>query len=193
MTIAQALLDLDEQRDLLATNLTTMGVTASNTETLAQLIPKVLDITGGGGMTLTTTRVRRTSNYTFASNAWWAIPWQAEIYDENSAFDLGSATRITVPTGITKIQLKAYAVYNNSFSAGRYMQIRKNGTTTIQVVIQQSQNESGHIIDSGWIPVTAGDYFEILINVSSDYIGTTLSGLDSNFGGHSWFEMSVIA
>lgn len=49
MSIATALTALDTQRDNLAANLTTKGVTASNTETLAQLVPKVLDITGGGG------------------------------------------------------------------------------------------------------------------------------------------------
>ena len=49
MSIATALAALDTQRDNLAANLTTKGVTASNTETLAQLVPKVLDIESGGG------------------------------------------------------------------------------------------------------------------------------------------------
>ena len=48
MSIATALAALDTQRDNLAANLTTKGVTAANTETLSQLVPKVLDITGGG-------------------------------------------------------------------------------------------------------------------------------------------------
>ena len=49
MSLATALTALDTQRDNLAANLTTMGVTASNTETLAQLVPKVLNIESGGG------------------------------------------------------------------------------------------------------------------------------------------------
>lgn len=49
MSLATALIALDTQRDNLAANLTTMGVTAANTETLAQLVPKVLNIESGGG------------------------------------------------------------------------------------------------------------------------------------------------
>ena len=49
MSLATALTALNTQRDNLAANLTTMGVTASNTETLAQLVPKVLNIESGGG------------------------------------------------------------------------------------------------------------------------------------------------
>ena len=49
MTIPTALAALDTQRDNLAANLTTKGVAAANTETLAQLVPKVLNITSGGG------------------------------------------------------------------------------------------------------------------------------------------------
>lgn len=49
MSIATELGKLNTQRNNLAVNLTTKGVTASSSETLAQLVPKVLDITSGGG------------------------------------------------------------------------------------------------------------------------------------------------
>lgn len=50
MSIASEITKLNNQRIALANNLTTKGVTASSSETLAQLVPKVLDIpTGGGG------------------------------------------------------------------------------------------------------------------------------------------------
>lgn len=49
-TISQQLTELVNQKNALATNLNTMGVTASTDETLNTLVPKVLDIeTGGGG------------------------------------------------------------------------------------------------------------------------------------------------
>ena len=44
MSIANYLTALDEQRDALARNLTTMGVSASETEKLNTLVPKVLQI-----------------------------------------------------------------------------------------------------------------------------------------------------
>lgn len=50
MIIANELEKLNARRVELAQNLTTMGVVASGTETLTQLVPKVLDIpTDGGG------------------------------------------------------------------------------------------------------------------------------------------------
>lgn len=42
MSIANYLTALDEQRDALARNLTMMGVSASETEKLNTLVPKVL-------------------------------------------------------------------------------------------------------------------------------------------------------
>jgi hypothetical protein len=54
MTIATALTALDTQRKNLAANLTTQGVASAGTETLAQLVPKVLNIKGGGGGETTT-------------------------------------------------------------------------------------------------------------------------------------------
>ena len=44
MSIANYLTALDEQRDALARNLVTMGVSASETEKLNTLVPKVLQI-----------------------------------------------------------------------------------------------------------------------------------------------------
>lgn len=48
MNIATALAALDTQRNNLAANLVSKGVTAAATETLAVLVPKVLTITTGG-------------------------------------------------------------------------------------------------------------------------------------------------
>lgn len=49
ITIADYLLELDKQRDKLAENLNTMGVTANNTEKFNTLVPKVLQIPQEGG------------------------------------------------------------------------------------------------------------------------------------------------
>lgn len=48
-TTADYLNKLVEQKNTLADNLTTKGVSASHDETLETLVPKVLDISGGGG------------------------------------------------------------------------------------------------------------------------------------------------
>lgn len=49
MTIADEIIALDEQRKALADNILAKGVSAAQTETLTQLVPKVLQIDGGGG------------------------------------------------------------------------------------------------------------------------------------------------
>lgn len=49
MNTSQLLLAIDEQRKNLAANLSQKGVAASNTEGLSALVPKVLNISGGGG------------------------------------------------------------------------------------------------------------------------------------------------
>ena len=49
-TIEQQLTELVNQKNALATNLNTKGVTASTDETLNTLVPKVLDIETGGGV-----------------------------------------------------------------------------------------------------------------------------------------------
>ena len=53
MAIADKLNELITQRNNLADNLNTMGVSASQSETLTTLVPKVLDIQAGGGSEIT--------------------------------------------------------------------------------------------------------------------------------------------
>ena len=48
-TTADYLNKLVEQKNTLADNLVTKGVTATHDETLETLVPKVLDISSGGG------------------------------------------------------------------------------------------------------------------------------------------------
>ena len=50
-TTADYLNKLVEQKNTLADNLVTKGVTATHSETLETLVPKVLDILSGGGET----------------------------------------------------------------------------------------------------------------------------------------------
>ena len=64
-TIAQQLTELVNQKNALATNLTTKGVTASSSETLNTLVPKVLDIQTGGEIP----DYMSAKNFTFEGNA----------------------------------------------------------------------------------------------------------------------------
>lgn len=103
--IAQQLTELVNQKNALAANLTTKGVTASSSETLNTLVPKVLDIQTGGGddnkfkdlvdRSITTVTVEDLEGVTSIGNA---------------AFQSCSKlTSITLPNTITKINNSAFA------------------------------------------------------------------------------------
>ena len=48
-TVAELITSLNTQKDALAANLITKGVAAKDTEGFSTLVPKVLEIQGGGG------------------------------------------------------------------------------------------------------------------------------------------------
>lgn len=68
MSISTYLTALDRDRDALAANLTTKGVTASSSETFTSLVPKVLDIPSGGSEVEWDTREIVGSSTATASN-----------------------------------------------------------------------------------------------------------------------------
>ena len=67
-TIAQLLTTLDQLRDQLAANLTTMGVPSNSEETLNDLVPKVLEIDSIGSSVVITGSLLDTSGSTSKSD-----------------------------------------------------------------------------------------------------------------------------
>lgn len=124
-------------------------------------------------------------NFDVGTNTWTSIQWVVEIFDNNDVWVVSSPTRITIPNGFTKVNLKAYVPFVNSSTGYRYSQIRKNGTgNPIVMRAQAAQNETGLFMDTGWISCVAGDYFEVLANSSNgeDVLGS------GTWGGSAWFE-----
>lgn len=68
MSISSSLISLNNQRNNLATNLTSMGVQSSNTETLSQLVPKVLNIPSNNIMKYTDSITHNNDAYQFNIN-----------------------------------------------------------------------------------------------------------------------------
>ena len=96
-TIAQQLTELVNQKNALAANLTTKGVTANSSETLNTLVPKVLDIQTGGTNKLPQV-VDKTVTTITADDL--AGVTEIGVY----AFCLcSSLTSITIPEGVTSI------------------------------------------------------------------------------------------
>ena len=104
-TIAQQLTELVNQKNALAANLTTKGVTASSSETLNTLVPKVLDIQTGGTSKLLQVIDRSVTTITADDLAGaTSIGIYAFAYCTN-------LTEITIPEGTV---IGKYAFYNCS-------------------------------------------------------------------------------
>ena len=80
-TIAQLLTTLDQLRDQLAANLTTMGVPSNSEETLNDLVPKVLEIDSIGSSVVITGSLLDTSGSTSKNDTLTAYGSSVYIYE----------------------------------------------------------------------------------------------------------------
>lgn len=127
------------------------------------------------------------ANYTTAT----AITFDTNDYDTDTIHDTGSNTsRLTVPADVTKIQLTGHA-YITNFTASKYVSlyIYKNGTNTVyagqggSVVLNDTTSADIQVMSSV-LDVTAGDYFELYLQVETD---TSISVM----GFRTWFAMEI--
>ena len=137
-----------------------------------------------------------TSNEAIAASTWTAVPWDAEEYDVGSWADLGSqATRLTVPTGVTRVQLCGNI--KHEVQAGgdeRGARITKNGATFVGnprefVEDNTSAGYGAFNMCTPVLTVVAGDYFE-LEAWQDDSVSRNLNEGD---GEHSnWFSIRKV-
>lgn len=109
---------------------------------------------------------RATSTQTFAQNAYTAINFDAEVYDD--LHSLGSLhdnatnnSRITVPSGFDGYWLVAVSVFSGFSSGGSPIELgvaKNGGFTTFKTML-------GAVLDGTFdiIPAVAGDYFQCII------------------------------
>jgi hypothetical protein len=187
---------------------TTSGLTMATARLLGRTTADtgaVEEISVGSGLTLSAgeliatatgaasvTNVTRTT--TFAHNSsgnWLAIPWSGTERADVAAWSAGNATRLTVPSGFTKARFSAYVVWANSVSGRRHFRIDKNGSATLQGFFgpNAGSNEAGRDMQTRWLAVTAGDYFEILAFQDT---GGTLNVEGPGFAGPSWFQVELM-
>lgn len=127
---------------------------------------------------LNSTIVTRAANQAISASTWTAVSWDTEVEDTVGAWVVGTPTRITVPSGFTRVRFTSYVVWANSSTGNRYQRIDKNGSTTLQLDTRGALNESGNTLVTQWFTVTAGDYFEVFVNTSSaiNLSGTGFAG-----------------
>lgn len=136
--------------------------------------------------------VRRTSDQAIPNSTQTTLSWQTTEYDTSSIWSAGSPTRLTVPTGVTKVKLYAEVRFDANITGDRSLNIQKNGAGFVG-----SGNQSMRACSGGAqtttvqsftpvIVVTAGDYFELKC--------TQTSGVSLNVqsGNPTWLAMEIV-
>lgn len=141
--------------------------------------------------------VRRTSNLTGlgASNV---VTWQEALFDSDSFWSAGAPTRLTVPSGVTKVRLFGGAVFEAGGTAGSVsVYFRRNGGNFAQADDEHHGRNSWRSTTTGFtsnrnavfssmIDVSAGDYFEFGADIS-------MSGIDEILAdAATFFELQVL-
>lgn len=125
------------------------------------------------------------------------ISWDTEVIDTENGWDILQPKRITVPSGVTKVRLRAKITLTGTAVAGAlHASFQKNtedpaatGSTGPFAAFSVRQSATGFtgnnaFIESAVIPVVAGDYFVVRLNSQS--LGTWVPTPDC------FFEMEVV-
>jgi len=127
------------------------------------------------------------------------VALNSEAFDTDTVHDnVTNNSRLTVPTGITRVRLSGYVKWAPNGSSFRRLKVRKNGAVgTIDDdqagfepdIFTSAANASvpdlGVTIDTGIIRAVATDYFELQVSQES---GVSLNLL----AGDYWFQMDLI-
>lgn len=121
-----------------------------------------------------------------------AIVWDTEVFDTDGISSIsvsGSNSRLTVPSGVTKIRLSAglcgssiqvYQLYKSGTALARGGWRATSGDTSGSAIIDMPPRV---------LSVTAGQYFEIKVLHSG---GETVHGNTSPYNFKSWFCMEIL-
>lgn len=139
------------------------------------------------GALVTRSADQTAANYTATA----AIPFDSEVRDTDGIHsNTVNNTRLTVPSGVTLVRLKAMLrLANVAGDLWLHMLFGKNGGTPDFVGNGRLLTEVGNgspalNICSALLEVAPGDYFEVFLNVETD---TSIS-----VQAMSWFEMEIV-
>ena len=132
--------------------------------------------------------VRLTANQSIADNSATVVSWDAAEYDDLGFWDSGQPTRLTVPSGVSKVRVSSNVRWANQSTGLRTADHLKNGVIFrgMGVHRQPAAQFSEHNIHSAVVEVVAGDYFEARVHQTSG--GT----LDVQAHEATWFAIEVI-
>lgn len=89
-----------------------------------------------------------------------SVPWDEEIYDVGDWWDSGEPTRLTVPTGVTRVRVSG-SIYNSVVPTDGQAMFFKNGAAFDGSGYERHDNANqANGLRSAVLEVTPGDYFE---------------------------------
>jgi hypothetical protein len=116
------------------------------------------------------------------------ITWSAAERDTNSFWSSGANTRLTIPSGVSRVKVRALLEWATSGSM-RFVTILKNGTQPAGTACFRTvANEGDGVLETDVLDVTAGDYFEV--SVYNAAVGALNVGTGTN--GKTWFAIEVV-
>ena len=148
-------------------------------------------VDGGPGSGHAGALLNKTADETVANSTVLSLNWEGAAYDTDGFHDPNSnSSRLTIPIGVTRIQLTAQIRWDSSSINLREVQFYKNGANAYAGrAFSRAEAISGATVQTLISPVlvvTAGDYLEVVVWQNSGSSRTVLSH-DS-----CWFGLQVV-
>ena len=133
----------------------------------------------------------KTTTQSISANTWTAISWATPAVDTSSFYSAGNPTRLTVPSGVSRVRITAQVQDDNSAAAStansQALRVTRNGSTSGHGLAYTREtryagNQISHL-STAIIDVTPGDYFELEIN--STWACNVVTA-------NSWFQIEAI-
>lgn len=137
--------------------------------------------------------IKMLTDQTFPLNTEDWIDWGASVYDTDSIWSSGSPNLLTVPTGVTKVQLTAFVYLNDSAGTCTRVQVWIDKNSNFDYGCQYLTIEGDDVtattqaynLATSVMEVVAGNTFNVGI------ITTTTNTMDA-VGSRCWFAMEII-
>ena len=132
--------------------------------------------------------LRKTTPQSIANNTMTTLTWEQAIYDSNNLFSFATPTRITIPTGVSKVRLSGSVWWGSVNVGNRHLRIMKNGAGFLGYgyVLSPAITASPNQVFTAVVDVSQGDYFELEVSQNSG--GSLL--VDS--ADITWFNLEVV-
>jgi hypothetical protein len=135
-------------------------------------------------------RVEKSATQSISNNTATILTWASAARNTDSIWSSGASTRLTVPTGVTKVIVAGNIDWAAGATGVRRVNFLKNGSgfsggAADYRAAATSEFHRQNIV-SDVLDVTAGDYFEMQVT------HTQGSALNITNGNLTWFAMRIV-